>query len=87
MYCPTWIPGAQSSQANLNGERAKLNDWILNSGECDGVADYNGEVEAPGGLTFLPQYNSGDSIHSNDAGHELWAGVTPLNAWVSKGKP
>lgn len=87
VYCPTWIPGAQSSQANLNGERAKLNDWILNSGECDGVADYNGEVEAPGGLTFLPQYNSGDSIHSNDAGHELWAGVTPLNAWVSKGKP
>ncbi|WP_334119424.1 GDSL-type esterase/lipase family protein [Limnobacter sp.] len=87
VYCPTWIPGAQSSQANLNGERAKLNDWILNSGECDGVADYNGEVEAPGGLTFLPQYNSGDSIHSNDAGHELWAGVTPLNEWVSKGKP
>lgn len=87
VYCPTWIPGAQSSQANLNGERAKLNDWILNSGKCDGVADYNAEVEAPGGLTFLPQYNSGDSIHSNDAGHELWAGVTPLSAWVSKGKP
>ena len=87
VYCPTWIPGAQSSQANLNGERAKLNDWILNSGECDGVADYNAEVEAPGGLTFLPQYNSGDSIHSNDAGHELWAGVTPLNEWVSKSKP
>lgn len=87
VYCPTWIPGAQSSQANLNGERAKLNDWILNSGECDGIADYNAEVEAPGGLTFLPQYNSGDSIHSNDAGHELWAGVTPLNEWVSKSKP
>lgn len=87
VYCPTWIPGAQSSQANLNGERAKLNDWILNSGECDGIADYNAEVEAPGGLTFLPQYNSGDSIHSNDAGHELWAAATPLLEWVSKRKP
>jgi lysophospholipase L1-like esterase len=87
VYCPTWIPGAQSFQANLTGERAKLNDWILNSGECDGVADYNGEVEAPGGLTFLPQYNSGDFIHSNDAGHELWAAATPLSEWVSKAKP
>ncbi len=87
VYCPTWIPGAQSTQANLNGERAKLNDWILNSGKCDGVADYNAEVEAPGGFTFLPQYNSGDFIHSNDAGHALWSAATPLTDWVAKGKP
>lgn len=87
VYCPTWIPGAQSLQANINGERAKLNDWILNSGECDGVADYNAQVEAPGGLTFLPQFNSGDFIHSNDAGHALWAEVTPLDEWVSRAKP
>lgn len=87
VFCPTWIPGAQSFQANLTGERAKLNDWILNSGECDGVADYNAEVEAPGGLTFLPQYNSGDFIHSNDAGHALWAAATPLGEWVGKAKP
>lgn len=71
----------------MTGERAKLNDWILNSGECDGVADYNAEVEAPGGLTFLPQYNSGDFIHSNDAGHALWAAATPLGEWVDKAKP
>jgi hypothetical protein len=87
VYCPTWLPGAQSLQANLTGERAKLNDWILNSGKCDGVADYAGQVEAPGGLTFLPQFNSGDFIHSNDAGHALWSGVTPLKEWVAKGKP
>jgi hypothetical protein len=87
VYCPTWLPGAQSLQANLTGERAKLNDWILNSGKCDGTADYAAQVEAPGGLTFLPQYNSGDFIHSNDAGHALWAGVTPLKEWVGKSKP
>ncbi|WP_370261629.1 GDSL-type esterase/lipase family protein [Limnobacter sp.] len=86
VYCPTWLPGAQSTQANVRGERAKLNDWILNSGECQGVADYNAAVEAPGGLTFLPQYNSGDSIHSNDAGHALWAEITPLADWVSPAK-
>ena len=82
VYCPTWLPGVLSLQASLNGERNKLNDWILNSGECDGVADYNAAVEAPGGLTFLPQYNGGDFIHSNDAGHALWADITPLRDWV-----
>ncbi|HEX4843923.1 MAG TPA: GDSL-type esterase/lipase family protein [Limnobacter sp.] len=87
VYCPTWLPGAQSTQANLNGERTKLNDWILNSGECQGVADYNAAVEAPGGLTFLPQFNSGDFIHSNDAGHALWAQITPLAQWVSRATP
>ncbi|MCQ8896321.1 GDSL-type esterase/lipase family protein [Limnobacter humi] len=86
VFCPTWLPGAQSMQANLNGERKKLNDWILNSGECDGTADYNKTVEAPGGLTYLPQYNSGDFIHSNDAGHALWAQVTPLKTWVEKSR-
>lgn len=69
VLCPTWLPGANSLQASLNGERAQLNDWILSSGECDDVVDWNAQVEAPGGFTLLPQYNSGDFIHSNDAGH------------------
>jgi lysophospholipase L1-like esterase len=91
VYCPTWLPSAQSLQASLNGERMKLNDWILNSGECDGIADYNAAVEAPGGLTYLPQYNGGDFIHSNDAGHAAWAEVTPISDWIlsqpAQGKP
>lgn len=82
VYCPTWLPGAQNLAANLNGERAALNDWILHSGECDGVADYNAAVEAPGGLTFLPRFNSGDFVHSNNAGHAAWAEVTPLAEWL-----
>lgn len=83
VYCPTWLPGAQNLAANLNGERAVLNDWILHSGECDGVADYAAAVEAPGGLTYLPQYNSGDFVHVNDAGHAAWADVTPLAEWIN----
>lgn len=82
VFCPTWLPGAQNLAANLNGERAALNDWILHSGECDGVVDYAAAVEAPGGLTFLPQFNSGDFVHSNDAGHAAWAAVTPLADWL-----
>lgn len=84
VYCLTWLPGALSLQASINGERSKLNDWILNSGECDGIADYNATVEAPGGLTFLPQYNGGDFVHSNDAGHAAWAEVTPISDWVQR---
>lgn len=82
VYCPTWLPGAQNLQANLSGERSKLNDWILNSGECDGIADYNGAVEAEGGLTYQPQFNSGDFVHTNDAGHAAWAEATPIRLWV-----
>ena len=82
VFCPTWIPGAQSLQASANGERQKLNTWILTSKRCDGVVDYNAVVEAPGGLTLLPQYNSGDSIHSNDAGHTEWTRITPVKDWM-----
>nr|MBV6629636.1 hypothetical protein [Oceanococcus sp. HetDA_MAG_MS8] len=87
VFCPTWLPGANSLQASLNGERAKLNDWILSSGACDGVVDWNAQIEAPGGLTMLPQYNSGDFIHSNDAGHAAWAAVTPLQQWLGGQSP
>jgi hypothetical protein len=83
VFCPTWLPGMNSLQASLNGERAKLNDWILNSGACDGVVDWNAQIEAPGGFTMLPQYNSGDFIHSNDAGHAAWAAVLPLAHWLA----
>ena len=82
VYCPTWLPGILNLTANIDGERAALNEWIMQSGECDGVADYAGAVEAPGGLTFLPQYNGGDFVHSNDAGHAAWAAVTPLSDWL-----
>jgi len=86
VFCPTWLPGAQNIPSSLNGERAMLNDWILNSGECDGVVDYNAVVEAPGGLTFQLQYNSGDSIHVNDAGHAAWAEATPVVDWIARGR-
>lgn len=86
VFCPTWLPGAQNIPSSLDGERAKLNDWILNSGACDGVVDYNAVVEAPGGFTFLPQYNSGDFIHVNDAGHAAWAEATPIADWIAQSR-
>lgn len=82
VICPTWLPGILNLTANIDGEREALNRWIRESGECDAIADYAAVVEAPGGLTFLPQYNSGDFVHSNDAGHAAWADVTPLSDWV-----
>jgi lysophospholipase L1-like esterase len=87
VICPTWVPGAQSAPGNLNGEREKLNDWILNSKNCDLVVDYNKVVQnetVP--TTWKPEYLS-DHIHANDAGHTAWADMTPVLEWVSHPKP
>ena len=87
VFCPTWVPGAQSGASNVNGERDKLNDWILNSGNCDGIVDYGTAVEnplVPG--TYSPLYVT-DGIHTNDAGQALWAEMTPLAEWAAAPPP
>lgn len=75
-YCPTWMPGAQSIGARA--ERAALNEWIINSGECDDVVDWDRVVRndaAPD--TFKPEYFS-DGIHPNAAGHAAMSEATPV---------
>lgn len=84
VFCPTWVPGAQSGPGLVNGEREKLNDWILNSKKCDAVVDYNKVVQhetIP--YTWKPEYLT-DHIHTNDAGHTAWAKVTDIVDWVSR---
>jgi lysophospholipase L1-like esterase len=86
VICPTWVPGAQSGPANFNGERDALNDWILSSGECDAFVDWGRQIEnplLPG--TYSPIYLS-DGIHTNDAGHTLWADSTPIEEWMQLGR-
>lgn len=85
VICPTWPPGAQSTLANWNGERDRLNEWILHSGNCDAVVDYDAVVRhetLPN--TWKPEYFS-DGIHTNDAGHAAWAAGTPISDWVALG--
>lgn len=49
--------------------RRKVNDWILTSGEFDGVVDLDKILRDPSHPTqLLPSYDSGDHVHPNDAG-------------------
>jgi lysophospholipase L1-like esterase len=50
--------------------RQKVNDWILSSGEFDGVVDFDLVLRDPIHPTrLLPTYDSGDHLHPNNAGY------------------
>jgi hypothetical protein len=50
--------------------RQEVNAWIRNSGEFDGIIDFDKAVRDPSHPTqVLPAYDSGDHLHVNDAGN------------------
>ena len=60
--------------------RQKVNEWILRSGEFDGVVDLDKVLRDPNRPTRLnPAYDSGDHLHPNDSGAIVEAGAFPLN--------
>jgi lysophospholipase L1-like esterase len=59
--------------------REDINAWIRNSGEFDGVIDFDAAVRDPNRPTqILPSYDSGDHLHVNDAGNVAQANVISL---------
>ena len=59
--------------------RQKVNQWILGSGEFDGVVDFDAVLRDPSRPTqLLPAYDSGDHLHPNDAGCVAEANAIPL---------
>jgi lysophospholipase L1-like esterase len=59
--------------------RQKVNAWILSSGEFDGVVDLDAVVRDPSHPTqLLPNYDSGDHLHPNNAGCRAEADAIPL---------
>ncbi|HKT47133.1 MAG TPA: SGNH/GDSL hydrolase family protein [Candidatus Acidoferrales bacterium] len=59
--------------------RQKVNAWILQSGEFDGVVDLDAVVRDPSHPTrLLPAYDSGDHLHPNNAGALAEANAIPL---------
>lgn len=87
VFCPTWVPGAQSSPANLQGERDLLNHWIL-AGNCDGEVDWGGRSESRlSPNVWRLEHNSGDQIHGNDQAHADWSVMTPLDDWATLPAP
>jgi len=64
--------------------RQKVNAWILSSGEFDGVVDLDVVVRDPSHPTrLLPNYDSGDHLHPNNAGCRAEGNAIPLALFQS----
>lgn len=59
--------------------RQTFNHWLRTSGEYDGVIDFDAAVRDPDDPErLLAAYDSGDHLHTNDAGREAMARAVPL---------
>ncbi|MGH3089285.1 MAG: SGNH/GDSL hydrolase family protein, partial [Rubrobacteraceae bacterium] len=60
-------------------KRQAVNDFIRNSGEFDGVVDFDAALRDPANpRRLLPAYDSGDHLHPNDAGYRAMAEAVDL---------
>jgi lysophospholipase L1-like esterase len=65
--------------------RRKVNEWILTSGEFDGVIDFDAVVRDPSHPTqILPAYDSGDHLHPNNAGYAASGNAIPLSLFKAQ---
>lgn len=62
--------------ADTEAMRQAVNEWIRASGRLDAVADFDAATRDPNQpARLLPQFDSGDHIHPNDAGNAAMAGA------------
>jgi lysophospholipase L1-like esterase len=67
-----------------NTTREAVNNWVRTSGAVDGVADFSTVLQDPADTDeLLPAYNSGDSLHPNDAGYQAIADSIDLQELTS----
>lgn len=65
--------------ADKESVRARVNRWILRSGGFDAVVDFDAALRDPSHPTQLrPEYDSGDHLHTNDAGYAAVGNTIPL---------
>ena len=61
-------------------KRQAVNLWIRTSGEMDGVIDFDAAMRDPSHPSrMLPEWDSGDHLHPNDAGYKAMAGAIALS--------
>jgi lysophospholipase L1-like esterase len=66
--------------AKAEAVREAVNKWILTSGQYDAVEDFARAVADPADPQRLnPAYDSGDSLHPNDAGYQAIAAAINLS--------
>jgi lysophospholipase L1-like esterase len=76
-YEGTIFPDYYSTEGDA--VRRKFNDWLRTSKAYDGVIDFDAVVRDPAHpARMLPQYDSGDHLHPNDAGYAAMANAVNL---------
>jgi lysophospholipase L1-like esterase len=76
-YEGTTIPG----YFNQEGEKIRqaFNEWMRTGKEYDGIVDFDQVMRDPSHPgRMLPQYDSGDHLHPNDAGYQAMANAFNL---------
>ena len=89
IFGATLLPfkGAGYYSAGGEAKREAVNAWIRTSGAWDGVIDFDKVMRDPADpLALNPAYDSGDSLHPNDAGYQVMAGAVSLRALLAPGR-
>lgn len=74
------IGGSKYDTSAAEAMLATVNQWIRTSGEFDAVIDFNHVVSDPSDpAQMLSAFNSGDSLHPDDAGYQAMADAINLN--------
>src|SRR5699024_8024494 len=78
IYGGTLTPfkGAEGDYYTPKGEetRQAVNHWIRNGNAFDGFIDFDKAIRDPkDAKRMLPEYDSGDHLHPNDAGYQVMA--------------
>jgi lysophospholipase L1-like esterase len=76
----TPIQGSGYDFPIAEANRQTVNAWIRTSGEYDAVIDFDEVTRDPAQPTrFLPEYDSGDHLHPNNAGYTAMGRSVPLS--------
>jgi lysophospholipase L1-like esterase len=81
IYGATLTPFEAAAYFTKEGEakRSAVNQWIRTSKAYDAVIDFDAVTHDPANPTrLLPQFDSGDHLHPNDAGYQAMANAIDL---------
>ncbi|MHB8303006.1 MAG: SGNH/GDSL hydrolase family protein [Acidobacteriaceae bacterium] len=90
IFAATVTPYGGCSYFSPAGEqvREQLNQWIRTTHAFDGVVDFAKATRDPQHpQQFLPQYDSGDHLHPNDAGYKAMADAIDLGLFLKRPGP
>ena len=84
----TPFEGAAYFTTEGEAKRQALNQWIRTSRVYDGVVDFDLATRDPASPgKFLPQYDSGDHLHPNDAGYQAMGNAVDLSLFKAAPLP